>query len=383
MRGDAAKTYVLGSPSKYSPAPTEWSSSCTNTECSLHQLSPYIGKLKSSIASELITSFSAPQDLVMDPFCGSGTVPLEAVLHGRRVFASDVSPYGKVLTLAKLSAPASLSEALELAETALRKAKQEPRPDLRRVPRWVRSFFHPETLREILQFSALCKRERQYFLFACLLGILHHQRPGFLSYPSSHLVPYLRDKLFPRSDCPAMYEYRELRSRLLAKVRRAYARKPDFQSSGHYEFRQGLIENVAIPEHVDCIITSPPYMNALDYGRDNRLRLWVINPQHLEGGDTTMTRSRKAFLKAMRCLARKVEFSLRPGGACVLVVGEAVSRSYAGHPAEAVLSVFGTEAPSLHLKQALTDAIPDVRRSRRKYRGTKSERVLVFRKKKR
>jgi hypothetical protein len=33
-------------------------------------------------------------------------------------------------------------------------------------------------------------------LLASMLGILHHQRPGFLSFPSSHLIPYnVRRKL--------------------------------------------------------------------------------------------------------------------------------------------------------------------------------------------
>ena len=36
------------------PAPARWKDACANAECSLHQLSPYIGKVKSSIAAELV-----------------------------------------------------------------------------------------------------------------------------------------------------------------------------------------------------------------------------------------------------------------------------------------------------------------------------------------
>jgi len=36
------------------PAPEYWHRSCAHSECTLHQLSPYIGKLKSSIARDLI-----------------------------------------------------------------------------------------------------------------------------------------------------------------------------------------------------------------------------------------------------------------------------------------------------------------------------------------
>ncbi|MBI4328144.1 MAG: DNA adenine methylase, partial [Chloroflexi bacterium] len=90
------------------PAPAWWRQSCANTECSLHQLSPYIGKIKSSIAGELVERFSKPGELVVDPFAGAGTIPFEAALRGRRTLAADISPYARILSKAKLSAPRSL-----------------------------------------------------------------------------------------------------------------------------------------------------------------------------------------------------------------------------------------------------------------------------------
>ena len=74
-------------------APDNWKIACTNSESTLHQLSPYIGKLKSSIARDLIQEYSKKNDLVADVFCGSGTIPLESVLLGRRAFAADASLY--------------------------------------------------------------------------------------------------------------------------------------------------------------------------------------------------------------------------------------------------------------------------------------------------
>ncbi len=204
--------------------PSRWKQPCANTECTLHQLAPYIGKIKSSIAADLLERYSRPGDLVVDPFAGAGTIPFEASIRGRRAFAADISPYARVLSGAKLYPPRSLKAALDAAEEALDHANQLPEPDLRSVPRGVRHFFHPDTLREALRFAEIGRRQGNEFLMACLLGILHHQRPGFLSYPSSHLVPYLRDKKYPRSDFPEMYEYRELRPRLLAKIERSYKR---------------------------------------------------------------------------------------------------------------------------------------------------------------
>lgn len=359
------------------PAPTRWTEPCANDECTLHQLSPYIGKIKSSIARDLVKKYSRPGDLVVDPFAGAGTIPLESALQGRRAFGADISPYSRILSLAKLFPPRSLAEALKKAEAALAEAAALPAPDLRSTPFWVRQFFHPDTLREALNFAAVARRPGHEFLMANFLGILHHQRPGFLSYPSSHLVPYLRDKKYPREDFPEMYAYRELRPRLLAKVERSYKR---FASAGRKlrTFDLSPVQQLALPKRFDALITSPPYMNALDYGRDNRLRLWFIDPTLADDVDNDVTQRRNAFVEAISSLADKVETGLRKSGYCVFVVGEETSRRAESHPSEVVVTTFKTAAPSLKLKQVLTDNIPDIRRTRRECKDVKTEHFLVF-----
>jgi len=347
-------------------------------ESTLHQLSPYIGKIKSSIAGELVERYSNPGDLVVDPFSGAGTIPLEAALHGRRVFGADISPYAGILSKAKLSPPLSLDAALHLAEEALAEASALPDPDLRAVPRWVRKFFHPATLKETLNFAAICRHPGNEFLMACLLGILHHQRPGFLSYPSSHLVPYLRDRKYPKDKFPEMYTYRELRPRLLAKIKRSYRRFSRPEPSSILAFQGTPVQDLKLPPRIGAIITSPPYMNALDYGRDNRLRLWFIDPSLATKVDNGVTQRRLAFCEAITILARKIERSLKPKGYCVFIVGEELRRSFEAHPSETVFNIIHEHAPSLCPKELLVDDIPDVRRTRRECRGVKSEHIMVF-----
>ncbi len=354
-----------------------WKASCAQTECTLHQLSPYIGKIKSSIAGELVERYSRTGDLVVDPFAGAGTIPFEAVVRDRHVLAADVSPYARILSKGKLSPPSSVEAALHLAEAALVEALEMPSPDLRSVPQWVRKFFHPGTLKEAIRFAEVGRRPGNEFLMSCFLGILHHQRPGFLSYPSSHLVPYLRDKKFPRSQFPELYEYRELRPRLIAKIRRSFKRFiPPRQQMANFE--QTSVENLNVPNDFDALITSPPYMNALDYGRDNRLRLWFIDPCLAEPVDGDVTQRRKAFIGAITSLAEKIENRLRSFGYCVFIVGEEFKRSFDAHPSEVVVSIFKEKAPSVRLRRVITDDIPDVRRTRRECRGVKTEHFLIF-----
>ncbi len=89
-----------------------WSGSALKAESTFHQLSPYIGKLKSSIAGSLIAQFTSPGDLLYDPFSGSGTVAFEAWAAGRNIIANDIFPYAALLTRAKRFPEDSLLDAI-------------------------------------------------------------------------------------------------------------------------------------------------------------------------------------------------------------------------------------------------------------------------------
>ncbi len=361
-------------------SPSHWAASCTHQECSLHQLSPYIGKLKSTIAQDLILKYSKPGELVVDAFCGSGTVPLEAARLGRRVFASDTSRYAVTLTKGKLKAPNTANAALASLDSVLKHRKSLPTPDIRYVPRWVRAFFHPHTLKETLQFTRYLKQERQYFLLASLLGILHHERPGFLSFPSSHLVPYLRSKKYPRASYPALYNYRPLIPRLTAKINRALKRPPKEELTKWVEgIRQSSVGSVNLPNSIDCVITSPPYMNALDYGRDNRLRLWFLGEYDIESLDRPLG-TIQGFTHAITSLAKQLQQKVRVGGYCIFVIGEKLIRKKDRLPSEELMEIFTVHAPAIRLCNIISDVIPDIRRSRRYIAGVKQENILVFRK---
>jgi hypothetical protein len=202
---------------------------CSGNECTMHQLAPYIGKLRPNLIRELIQSHTKPRDTILDPFAGAGTVSVESLILGRNTIANDINPYATALIKAKLSPPNSLEEALDRADYYLDYLKREiDSYSFPETPGWVRSFFHPTTLKEIIILSKLLREDKEHFLLACLLGILHHQRTGFLSYPSSHLVPYLRTKRFPINDFPHLYAYREVGPRLIKKITRTFKRFPNY-----------------------------------------------------------------------------------------------------------------------------------------------------------
>lgn len=361
--------------------PSHWLNACVHTECTFHQLSPYIGKLKSTIAKDLIVHYSSPGDVVVDPFSGSGTIPLEAALLNRKVIAYDISLYAMTLTRGKLEAPPKVEEALSIANELMMEAEKKPLPDLRRVPKWARAFFHSRTFKEAFRFAQVAREANSFFVLSCLLGILHHQRPGFLSYPSSHLVPYLRNGKYPRHKYPELYAYRALRPRLEAKIIRAYKRPPRVPIRNQtLACEKSRVQDVHFSEQFDCLITSPPYMNALDYGRDNRLRLWFLGEKYPDSLDTT-SNDRDEFRGSVKAVAHMVENWLKPGGYALFVVGERGGRNANNYPSAEVSTIMDRHAPSLRLTDIVADVIPDVRRSRRNFSGVKKEHTLVYQKK--
>lgn len=359
----------------------DWAGSAAQNESTLHQLSPYIGKIKSSIAASLVSQFTSEGDLIYDPFSGSCTVALEAWAAKRRVVANDLSPYAFLLTRAKLFPSRSLQAALDQIERAsFDAARLQNDVDLRSVPHWVRRFFHPETLRETLAWVKVLRQRRSWFLLASLLGILHHQRPGFLSFPSSHTVPYLRLKKFPRYRFPELYEYRSLRDRLEAKVTRAFRRMPplDFTMSRSC-FRMDA-GDLTPPELVDAIITSPPYMRLLDYGRDNRLRLWFLGSSDWRSLDKIVSPREDAFLKLMLKCFTKWKAVLKPNHCCVLVIGDAFSQVAKANLPAVVSRIATEEVGGYEVLSEYTESIPNERRVRRGIMGSASETVVVLRK---
>lgn len=357
----------------------EWAGSAWQNESTLHQLSPYIGKTKSSMAATLIEKYTQLGSIVYDPFAGCGTFALEAWRAGRHVIANDLSPYALLLTQSKLFPYTSLERALaDLREMQCLVRRRRRVPDLRTVPAWVRRFFHPETLREAITWTDVLKSERKWFLLACLMGILHHQRPGFLSFPSSHTVPYLRVKKFPPARFPELYEYRSVSDRLEAKVRRALRRVPplDFTLTRRCYSRGADVIRLRGPVH--SILTSPPYMRQLDYGRDNRLRLWFLGCDDWRSLDDAVSPREHEFLELMRrCFVRWRKL-LVTNGYCVLVMGDSCSRE--GHSdLPTVVSDIATKEAGYVLVSQYTDTIPNERRVRRGITGSTSETIIVLR----
>jgi len=121
-----------------------------------HGFHSYAGRMHPTIARGAVAAFSRPGEMVIDPFCGSGTVLVEAMAAGRAAVGVDASPLGTAIArvrttlLGPVDRERLVSSAQALAEESGERARKRRRPE---VPAWARAeiaHFHAHVLFELL-----------------------------------------------------------------------------------------------------------------------------------------------------------------------------------------------------------------------------------------
>lgn len=245
---------------------------------SLHSLCSYQGKLKPSIASQLVSIFVPEKGSVLDIFGGVGTIPLEAALQGKNSYSFDISPAALAISRAKLGMPSrrKVTQVISALEREIKLAKI-PAGDLKThsnfgLNKTLKEYFHPDTLREILiarNFFAKLESEsvESALVFSALMHILHGNRPYALSRRSHGITPFA-----PSGE----FEYKSLILKLKEKVDRTL-----IQVENRDLFEPGVVFNQDSTKtwsneirDLDAIITSPPFFDSTRFYSANWMRLW-------------------------------------------------------------------------------------------------------------
>ena len=277
------------------------------TERFTHYLFRYPAKFHPPVARQLIEQFTNPHDLILDPFCGSGTLVVEAVLLGRRAIGVDVDPVAAFVSQTKIL-PIPAQGLRASAEKLLAGLTNFERPDKHYQRLMFRDLtdteFQAEVQSETLSLPpipnlfhwfrryvavdlAVIKREidclhapslHRKFLKLCYGAIIRKSSNADpvpvsglevtshmlkLDKRGRHVNPYLLLKraLARALDDWELFERRAGNNRQLAVIKRGnatqirkYVRKP-----------------------VDVVITSPPYHNAVDYYRRHTLEMYWLD----------------------------------------------------------------------------------------------------------
>jgi len=288
---------------------------------SLHEVS-YRACFKPQLPRFFIERLTWPGDTVYDPFMGRGTTLVEAGLMGRRAAGCDVNPLSAALVLPRLRPP-TLKQVAERLEALRLDFPGE-------VPEELLVFYHRETLRELCALrEELGDSDVDAWIRMVAVNRLTGHSKGFFSVytlPPNQAVSVQSQRRIneKRGQTP---EYRDVRQLILRKSRSLLA---DIRScdraalggarprlfTGSCFYRPELAEG-----SVDLVVTSPPFLDVVDYKTDNWLRCWFcgIDPAAV---DITMARRLQDWESEMTRALRELFRVVRPGGHVAFEVGE-------------------------------------------------------------
>ncbi|HUW81750.1 MAG TPA: class I SAM-dependent methyltransferase [Phycisphaerae bacterium] len=267
-----------------------------------HLIHPYPAKLLVHIPVFFLATdlLSKRGDVVLDPFCGSGTVLLEAQMAHRLAYGVDANPLARLIARTKTT-PLDGGLLEKSLVNVLKRTPQEPSgnaPDVVNLNHW----FFPHVVRQLQCLRETIERLRcaaiRDFLLVCFSACV---RKVSLADPRLSVPVRLRRGQYPkkhllRAKCDA--HLRQLRRVRVADVFARIARTniarmknvgPHSNGMGpaeivcsdarrlEYEYSSNGNCNTPIPdESVQLIITSPPYPGAQKYIRSCSLSLgWL------------------------------------------------------------------------------------------------------------
>ncbi len=297
---------------------------------SLHEIS-YRACFKPQLPRFFIERLTSAGDRVYDPFMGRGTTVLEAALTGRMPAGCDINPLSRVLVAPRLEPPPAASVEKRLNDLDLSRCR-ERRDDLL-------AFYHPETLTEICALREYLMDGEQagtldavdrWIRMVAVNRLTGHSRGFFSVYtmPPNQAVSIEKQRQFnarreqvpPRRDVKHVIarKTRTLLADCTAETRAALVRQAS---------RAVLVVG---PAHctpaletasVTLVVTSPPFLDVVNYASDNWLRCWFCGID-ADRVDITMAKRVDDWRDAMTRVFEELHRVVRPGGHVAFEVGE-------------------------------------------------------------
>ena len=286
------------------------------------------GSFPLSLALQLLSRHCPPGAVVLDPFCGKGTTLFAARILGLSAYGLDIAPEAVLCSRAKL-ANVQRGEIIDYINGLPLRGNRKVK-----IPRRVKAFFHRDTLEEIIQVrDALSldlggrNHHNAQFCLAALLGILHGHASYSLSISSAHA--FAMSPTYVRSYAARhnlTKPKRNVKDCLIQKISRCLTSElpppvPGQVAAGSALNSAQIFQTLC--GGVDVILTSPPYLHAQTYLKDNWLRHWLLNIDSLElKGNYIQTSSCKRYQHKMFQVFDNLAKLLRPGGLIICVAGD-------------------------------------------------------------
>jgi DNA modification methylase len=300
---------------------------------SLHEIS-YRACFKPQLPDYFIQKFTNAGDLVYDPFGGRGTTALQAALHGRKIIQNDINPLSIILTKPRLIPPS-----IDQIDKRLRSIDLDMKSTA--VDLDLKMFFEEKTLNEIINL-------RNYFIDKNLsksgdnidewiqmvaTNRLTGHSSGFFSvytFPPNQAVSQ-KAQIRINEKRKQKPQYRDTKSIILKKSKSLLR---NINSLEHRNLLNASKEAIFLTKpanetseikdnSVNLVVTSPPFLDIVQYAQDNWLRCWFNNFNAEEiGSNITIPKDLESWNLVMEKVLEELFRVLTSGGKVAFEVGE-------------------------------------------------------------
>lgn len=239
---------------------------------------PFPARMPIEVASAAVQALTRPGDIVLDPMAGSGAVAKAAIISGRRAAAIDIDPLA-VIQARALCANPILPHFDSIAERLVDRAKQlkTDRHFLRTQwksldeegAKFVKYWFPKSFADQLFSLSVALDdvtNAESWPVFATIISslIISRGSGASMAMDLSRSRPHRVDTKIPRAPFDAW-------DRQVGLFRKYYE---SFTPKAEASINVGDARRLALDDGtVDAIITSPPYLNAIDYIRTSKFSL--------------------------------------------------------------------------------------------------------------
>jgi len=292
---------------------------------SIHEIS-YRACFKAQLPEFFISRLTRPGATVFDPFMGRGTTLVQAALMNRCAFGNDINPLSVLLTRPRL-APISLGQVREALRAVSWSKGEIKRSDLL-------AFYHPKTLIK-LEALRIWIRERSPPSLAEVDPVVDWIRMVALSRLSGHSPGFFSGRSLPPNQAVSVKAQLRINEKLgvepperdveelILRKSKSLLRDGCVTQRSRFSLHTGVAW--AVPaiadESVDLVVTSPPFLDIVQYAADNWLRCWFagIDPSSVA---IDSHRTTEAWTKMVRAVLREQATIVRSGGYVAFEVGE-------------------------------------------------------------
>ncbi len=326
-------------------ASRDWEFAGADTRYLTHALHRYSGKFIPQIARQLVELTSCEGDVVLDPYCGSGTTLIEAELLHRRAIGIDINPLATIIAGAKATRinPQALADEFGSLRSRLSFMPNQdlnidlfpgmyasPIQDERLNDPWFTRWYQPDVLKQLVIIDVAIRaielpaaRRVAWIAFSDILRRSSNAHGG---YPNVMYDSRLEDRALPLSVFLRRLKKIQVSIEELDKVLGVHG------SLDPLVIRADASRMPLATESVDAIVTHPPYIASIPYAEYQQLSLhWLgYNHKHVDamltGGRRQSRHVVDSFAKSFSEAIQECARVLRRGGMMSMLLGDPTVR---------------------------------------------------------